>query len=143
MSVSDELKDPWGWLVAGVSGGLGWAVMAAPLGPVAVPVGLAIGAAVLGSKVAVGAMRGGSEDDGQQRDRLPEASPNSPQGQFVQRARAAARQIHGLADRPADPGLRAEVAQVDREAGTVVAALSHVEVVRRPDTRNAAPATRI
>ena len=54
MSVSDEFKDPWGWLIAGVSGGLGWAVLAAPLGPVAVPVGLAIGAVVLGSKVAVG-----------------------------------------------------------------------------------------
>lgn len=123
MSVSDELKDPWGWLVAGVTGGLGWAVLAAPLGPVAVPVGLAIGAVVLGSKVALGSMRGGHAEDGQARDRLPEASANSPQGQFVQRARAAARQIHGLADRPADPGLRAEIAQVDREAGTVVAAL--------------------
>ena len=123
MSVSEELKDPWGWLVAGVSGGLGWAVLAAPLGPAAVPVGLAIGAVVLGSKVAVGALRSPAAHDAQQRDRLPEASPHSPQGQFVARARAAARQIHGLADRPADPGLRAEVTQVDREAGTVVDAL--------------------
>ena len=31
MSWGDELRDPWGWLVAGVSGGLGWAVLAAPL----------------------------------------------------------------------------------------------------------------
>lgn len=123
MSVSDELKDPWGWLVAGVTGGLGWAVLAAPLGPAAVPVGLAIGAVVLGSKVAVGSMRGGHDEEGQARDRLPDASPNSAQGRFVQRAQAAARQIHGLADRPADPGLRAEIAQVDREAGTVVSAL--------------------
>lgn len=123
VSVSEELKDPWGWLVAGVSGGLGWAVLAAPVGPVAVPVGLAIGAAVLGSKVAVGAVRRRSAETGPQRDRLPEASPNSQQGQFVQRALVAARQIHGLVDRPADPGLRAEVAQVDREADTVVAAL--------------------
>lgn len=122
MSVSDELKDPWGWLVAGVTGGLGWAVLAAPLGPAAIPVGLAIGAIVLGSKVALGSARSGGDDE-PQRDRLPEASPHSPQGQFVQRARAAARQIHGLADRPADPGLRAEVTQVDRQAGTVVDAL--------------------
>ena len=55
MSVSDELKDPWGWLIAGVSGGLGWAVLAAPLGPVAVPVGLAIGA-VSPSEIAVSIM---------------------------------------------------------------------------------------
>lgn len=123
MSVSEELKDPWGWLVAGVSGGLGWAVLAAPLGPAAVPVGLAIGAVVLGSKVAVGAMRSPGEQPTRRRDRLPEAPSHSPQGQFVQRARTAARHIHALADRPADPGLRAEVAEVDREAGTVVEAL--------------------
>lgn len=123
MAVSEELKDPWGWLVAGVSGGLGWAVLAAPLGPAAIPVGLGIGAIVLGSKVAMGAMRRPSDGEGRTRDRLPEAAASSPQGQFVQRARAAARQIHGLADRPADAGLRAEVGQVDEQAGTVVDAL--------------------
>jgi hypothetical protein len=123
VSVSDELKDPWGWLVAGISGGLGWAVLAAPLGPAAVPVGAAIGAVVLGSKVALGAMRSPSEQPRQRRDRLPEAPPQSPQGQFVLRARSAAKQIHALADRPADPGLRAELAQVDEEAGTVLEAL--------------------
>lgn len=123
MSVSDELKDPWGWLVAGVSGGLGWAVLAAPLGPAAVGVGAAIGAVVLGSKVALGAMRSPSAPPRQRRDRLPEAPPQSAQGQFVLRARAAAQQIHILADRPADAGLRAEIAQVDEEAGTVLEAL--------------------
>lgn len=123
MSVSDELRDPWGWLVAGVSGGLGWAVLAAPLGPAAVPAGLAIGAVVLGSKVALGSMGSSPARSAQRRDRLPDAPPQSPQGQFLQRARAAARQIHTLADRPADPGLRAELADVDSEAGTVLAAL--------------------
>jgi hypothetical protein len=41
----------------------------------------------------------------------------------VERARLAAAQIHAMADRPADPGLRSEVTQVDDEAGTVVDAL--------------------
>lgn len=123
MSVSEELKDPWGWLVAGVSGGLGWAVLAAPLGPAAIGVGAAIGAVVLGSKVALGALRSEDTAPNQRRDRLPEASPHSPQGQYVQRARVAARRIHELADRPADPGLRSEIAQVDAEAGTVMDAL--------------------
>lgn len=121
MSVSDELKDPWGWLVAGLSGGLGWAVLAAPLGPAAVAVGAGIGAVVLGTKVALGSMR--REEKQQRRDRLPEAPRQSVQGQFVRRAQSAAQQIHALADRPADPGLRAEVAQVDEQAGTVVEAL--------------------
>lgn len=123
MSVSEELKDPWGWLVAGVSGGLGWAVLAAPLGPAAIGVGAAIGVVVLGSKVALGSMRSSSAQPRERRDRLPEAPADSPQGQFVQRARAAAAQIAHLADRPADPGLRAELAQVDDEAGTVVQTL--------------------
>ncbi len=123
MSVSDELKDPWGWLVAGVSGGLGWAVLAAPLGPAAIPVGLAIGAVVLGSKVAVGALRAGSEGPTTRRDRLPQAPAQSAQGQLVQRARAAAQQIHAMADWPADPGLRAELAAVDTQAETVLEAL--------------------
>ena len=51
MSVREELSDPWGWVAAGVAGGLGWAVLAAPAAAVAAPVGLAIGAAVLGTKV--------------------------------------------------------------------------------------------
>lgn len=121
MSVSEELKDPWGWLVAGISGGLGWAVLAAPLGPAAIAVGVAIGAVVLGSKVALGSVR--HQEEPQRRDRLPEAPARSVQGQFVRRAQAAAGQIHALADRPADPGLRAEVGQVDEQAGTVVEAL--------------------
>lgn len=123
MSVSEEFKDPWGWLVAGVSGGLGWAVLAAPLGPAAIPVGAAIGALVLGSKVAVGALRSDRQAPSKRRDRLPQAPAQSAQGQLVQRARAAAQQIHAMADRPADPGLRSELAAVDAEADTVLEAL--------------------
>lgn len=122
MSASDELKDPWGWLVAGLTGGLGWAVLAAPLGPAAIAVGAGIGAVVLGTKVAVGSMRH-RPDPQPRRDRLPEAPSRSVQGQFVRRAQAAAGQIHALADRPADPGLRAEVGQVDEQADSVVVAL--------------------
>jgi hypothetical protein len=126
VSVTDELKDPWGWLVAGITGGLGWAVLAAPLGPAAIPVGVAIGTVVLGSKVAVGALRSPGSSRTQRRDRLPEAPGHSPQGQLVQRARTASRQIHLLADRPADPQLRSELSQVDTEADTVLVALSEL-----------------
>jgi hypothetical protein len=122
VSVSEELKDPWGWLLAGITGGLGWAVLAAPLGPAAIAVGAGIGVVVLGSKVTAGAVRHRGDPE-TRRDRLPEAPAHSVQGQFVRRARGAASQIHALADRPADPGLRAEVGQVDQQAGTVVEAL--------------------
>ncbi len=51
MSLSDELKDPWGLVASGVSGGLVWALVT---GPVGVGVGVAAGAAVLGVKVVAG-----------------------------------------------------------------------------------------
>ena len=74
MSARDEIRDPWGWLVAAVCGGLAWAVLAGQMGVAAVLMGLLIGSVVLGTKVAVGAIR----DRGQEpralerpRDRLP------------------------------------------------------------------------
>lgn len=51
MSLSDELKDPWGLVASGISGGLVWALVT---GPVGIGVGVAAGAAVLGVKVATG-----------------------------------------------------------------------------------------
>ena len=58
MSVRDELSDPWGWVTAGVAGDLGWAVLGGTA--VAAPVGIAIGAAVLGTKVVLGSRSGRS-----------------------------------------------------------------------------------
>ena len=54
MDLFDELKDPWGLLAAGVSGGMAWAVLGASVGAAALPVGVAVGAAVLGVKVVSG-----------------------------------------------------------------------------------------
>src|SRR5689334_1364268 len=47
-----ELLDPWGGVIAGVAGGLAWAV--APLGAAALPVGLGVAAVVYGVKVGAG-----------------------------------------------------------------------------------------
>jgi hypothetical protein len=54
MGLSDELRDPWGLVVAGVSGGMAWAVLGAS--PVAAAAGLGVGAAVLGIKALTGAV---------------------------------------------------------------------------------------
>jgi len=54
VSLSEELRDPWGLLVAGVSGGMAWAVLGA--GAPAVLVGVGVGAAVLGIKAVTGAL---------------------------------------------------------------------------------------
>lgn len=124
MSARDEIRDPWGWLVAGVSGGLGWAVLGSAIaGPAAVAAGVAIGAAVLGTKVAVGAMRGDAgeqpEPSRRARDRLPEAPRGSVQFDLQERAEAAVVRLRDLAHRPADAWIADEVQQVLAESAPV------------------------
>jgi hypothetical protein len=59
VSLSDELRDPWGYIVAGTSGGMAWALLAGATtiaGPAAIAVGAGVGAAVLGVKAVTGAV---------------------------------------------------------------------------------------
>jgi hypothetical protein len=125
MSVAEELRDPWGWLVAGISGGLGWAVLGSVLaGPAAILVPVGIGAAVLGTKVAVGAARGsGSSPDhdgaDRPRDRLPDAPRGTVQHDLLLRSRAAVERMDDLAERPSDTWIAGEVQQVLAEARPV------------------------
>lgn len=126
MSVRDEVRDPWGWLVAAVTGGLGWAVLGATLPPVAaVAAGVGIGAAVLGTKVAVGAARGGAGDRGRgsgrrPRDRLPEAPRGSVQATLLARSRTAVARMADLVERPSDPWVAGEVERVLADSRPVV-----------------------
>lgn len=114
MAAGDELKDPWGWLVAGVSGGLGWAVLAGALGPVAIPIGLGIGAAVLGTKVALGS-RSGAGAPKRKPSKLPKPPQHSPQAALLARAGRAQRQIRTLADATDDDWLTGHIGRVDDE----------------------------
>jgi hypothetical protein len=120
MSVGAELRDPWGWLVAGISGGLGWAVLAGTLAaPAAVLAGVGIGAAVLATKVAVGAARNRSQPEAlpqRPRDRLPEAPRGTIQADLQARARAAIVRMEDLADRPADQWIAGEAQHVHAES---------------------------
>ena len=58
MGLADELREPWGLLVAGVSGGMAWALVPTALGPAAVAVGVGVGVAVLGVKALSGVLVG-------------------------------------------------------------------------------------
>lgn len=123
MSVGAELKDPWGWLLAAVAGGVGWAALAAT-SPVAVPVGLVIGAAVLGTKVAIGAARGRRPKAEQVReDELPEPHPGSPAGRLLSRGEAAVGRIEQLSRTPGDPWLRSQVDRIDDDSVQAMGAL--------------------
>jgi len=124
MSVGAELRDPWGWLLAGVSGGVGWAVLAgAVAGPAAVLAGVGIGAAVLATKVAVGAARNHDEPPApppRPRDRLPEAPRGTIQAELATRGRTAVERMADLADRPADRWIAGEVQQACRDSQPVL-----------------------
>lgn len=119
MSARDQLRDPWGWLVAGIAGGVGWAALA-PLGPAAIPVGLAIGAAVLGTKVAVGSVSGSSRSERPRRSQLPQPPRDSPQAYLLTRAGQAQQRIKELSEAPGDPSLLAQIGTVDDEVGGLV-----------------------
>ena len=125
MDLRRELRDPWGWVAAGIVGGVGWAVLA-PLA-IAAPAGLLIGAAVLGTKVAVGAAsrrgRGDAGQDGDRPDELPAPAPGSAAAVLLARGDAAVGRLRQLSEAPGDPWLRAQVTDVDDEAEQALTAL--------------------
>ncbi|MGV1005935.1 MAG: hypothetical protein ACOYEV_14485 [Candidatus Nanopelagicales bacterium] len=120
MSITDELRDPWGWLLGAVSGGLGWAVVGAGAvaAPVAVAAGVGIGAVVLGTKAVIGAASNRSDDTATDspRDRLPAPPRNSEQAALLDRAVRAVANTQELAQRPSDRWLRGEASSVARQA---------------------------
>ena len=130
MAARDEFRDPWGWLVAAVCGGLAWAVLAGPLsGFAAILMGLLIGGVVLGTKVAVGAIRDRGQEPAaleQRRDRLPEAPRGSIQAGLLARSHAAVKQIEDLVDRPSDPWIAGEVRSVLTDSRPVVDAVAEM-----------------
>jgi hypothetical protein len=129
MSARDEIRDPWGWLVAAVCGGLAWAVLSGQMGVSAVFMGLLIGSVVLVTKVAVGAIRGRGQDSRaleQRRDRLPEAPRGSLQAGLVARSHAAVERMEDLVDRPSDPWIASEVRSVLTDSLPVVEAIEEM-----------------
>ena len=131
MGVREELRDPWGWLVAGAAGGVGWAALAG-VSAAALPVGVAIGAAVLGTKVALGALTGSHEpekatySDRDRPDTLPVPAPGSPAARLLQRGDAAVLRITSLTEASGDPWLREQVSDVGDESAQALTALREV-----------------
>jgi hypothetical protein len=95
----DELLDPWGGVVAGVAGGLTWAVASASAA--AVPLGIGVAAAVYVAKIGATALADrGRRGSGRDPAALPAPRRGSPAAQWLDRAQAAARSLAELVDRP-------------------------------------------
>jgi hypothetical protein len=98
VSLSDELRDPWGYIVAGTSGGMAWALLAGATsaGPAAIAIGAGVGAAVLGVKAVTGAV----VNRGPRRHRVDVPVPQRPPrgtvaARWFEQAEAA---VHALDD---------------------------------------------
>jgi hypothetical protein len=106
-----ELLDPWGGVIAGVAGGLAWAV--APLGSVALPVGLGVAAVVYGVKVGAGLLT--RDRDRPPADPEPELRPprrGSIAEQWLVRAQQADRSLAELARSPGSAAAREQLVPV-------------------------------
>lgn len=92
MSVSDEFKDPWSYVVGGLAGGMAFAVGIFP------PAAIGIGAAVLGAKVLTGIFTGGGQKRARKRRerRLPVIT-RTPEAAWLNRAEEAAETFHDVA----------------------------------------------
>jgi hypothetical protein len=135
----EGLVDPWGGVVAGVAGGLAWAV-AAPVGVVAIPIGLGVAAVVYGAKVAASALTARTQPE-RTAGELPRPERGSAAEVWQRRALLAIKDLHDLAstapDAPAalravDEGARQTEEQVRRLAGQATAVTQAVYRVGTP-----------
>ena len=144
----DELLDPWGGLVAGVAGGLAWAV--APVGAVALPLGLGVAAVVYGVKVGAGMLtRRGDEDEDEDAtvDAVPLRPPRrgSPAEHWLVRAQQADRALAELASSPAPAATRGQLAPVRDGAAEAVTTMRRFagQVTAVEDALGRVPAARL
>ncbi len=123
----DELRDPWGWLLAAVAGVAGWVLLAVTQAtPAPALAGVAIALVTLAGKLAIGAGRRRRAPAAAVRDRLPEPPPGSPQAALGERAAAAVTRMADLAERPADRRVASDLGSVLAGSAGVAAALEEL-----------------
>jgi hypothetical protein len=142
VGLSDELRDPWGLVAGGISGGMAWALTAGVLGAPAVALGIGVGAAVLGAKALTGLVVNRDEPKRTPAQELPRPPRGSAAARWLDRAEAAVRSLEDMA-RTTDPGPAGEavrsaagkaeetlddLARVAGQATAVERALARVDV---------------
>lgn len=138
MGLSEELRDPWGLVAGGISGGMAWALTAAALGgPPAIALGLGIGAVVVGAKAVTGALVGREERPREQE--LPRPPRGSAAAQWLERAEGSVRSLEEMA-RTTHPGAAGDAVRTTAsEAADTLADLARlggqVTAVERALTR--------
>lgn len=121
MGLRQEMTEPWGLVAAGIIGGLGGAVTGLAAAP-AIAVGVGIGAAVYGVKVAAGLMAHRDRRDAGPGD-LRRPRQGSPADVWLRRAERTVRTLHDQTESPRDAAVRSQVGDIDDQAATVLDAL--------------------
>lgn len=119
MSLSREVRDPWGLVVAGVAGGLAWA-LAAPVGAA-----VAVGGAVYGVKVLAGALMNKDQPARPPWRKLP-VRRSSPEEGWLGRAERAAQAFAGLASSIPPGPLAEQASEVGARAQEMLVAISRL-----------------
>lgn len=103
VGLSEELREPWGLVAGGISGGMAWALAATALGGApAVALGLGIGAVVVGVKAVTGVLVG-REPERPALAELPRPPRGSAAAQWLDRAEGSVRNLDEMA-RTTHPG---------------------------------------
>jgi len=127
VGLSEELRDPWGLIAGGVSGGMAWALTAAALGAPAIALGVGVGAVVVGAKALTGVVLGRGQEPG--RPAVPDL-PRPPRGsaaaQWLDRAEAAVRSLSEMARTVPEGAAGDGVRSTATEAGDTLADLARV-----------------
>ncbi|MCA1712180.1 MAG: hypothetical protein LC789_11300 [Actinobacteria bacterium] len=125
MSLSDELRDPWGLVAGGVSGGMAWALAGATLasGP-AIALGVGVGAVVLGVKAVSGLLV--NREPARPGLEIPRPPRGSAAAGWLRRAEAAVRSLDEMAATTTAGPTGLAVSSAADEAGDTLTDLSRV-----------------
>lgn len=120
MGLRENVSDPWGALVAVLAGGLTWAVI--PGAALAIPLGLAVAAAVFVAKVGAAALIRRNQDEPGDREFL-QPRKGSAAEVWLSRAEKSVRTLDELVDTAGEGATRDRLRDVESEASVTVGTL--------------------
>ena len=134
MSLRDEVRDPWSYVLSGLAGGLAWAVAAGASGGVVPVVAVGVGAAVYGAKVLAGAFKTPHDKPKKRRERRLPVVARTDEAAWLYRAERAQETFEDIArsasDGPIAERVRAFGAETDDSLGSLQRLAGQASAVR-------------
>jgi hypothetical protein len=126
MSLGDEVRDPWSYVLGGLAGGMTWAVLGAGI-TVAAPAAVAVGAAVFGAKVLAGAFtRGGQARQRTRAERRLPVASRSTEAAWLERAERAQAAFDDIARSAPEGPVAERVRDFGAQTGESLASLERL-----------------